>query len=451
MKGDEARRHGQAFENEVQRIARQLWPAAEFDGAAMVDGREIDGIFDTEDCRHIVEATTSRRKEKAEEDLKKLAQLVKRHGSRTATRAVRGWFVTAEEPTADQRQVANKYRDTINSLSFAQFQSRLVDSRGYLKLRDTYTFGSVRDPSNNASGEDIHYVPLDLVKAGSTELVPQSALLGLLTAGRAVVLLGDYGAGKSMTLREVYRDMKKRHLNGELSTFPVFVNLRDHYGQTDPAEILHRHARNVGFDKPSHLVRAWRAGFVHLLLDGFDEITALSIQGFWRKLKDNRHRAMTGVRRLIDEHPAPTAPKKGSGSCAGLLVAGRAHFFDSPSERRTALGLPVDRVELSLNEFTERQIAEYLATTSLSGFVPEWLPSRPLLVGYLAATRVLEDLTVRNSGGELDPVAGWDILLDRVCDREARIEAGIDGGTVRRILERLATKASEIPSFCYMK
>ena len=145
MKGDEARRHGQAFENEVQRIARQLWPAAEFDGAAMVDGREIDGIFDTEDCRHIVEATTSRRKEKAEEDLKKLAQLVKRHGSRTATRAVRGWFVTAEEPTADQRQVANKYRDTINSLSFAQFQSRLVDSRGYLKLRDTYTFGSVRD------------------------------------------------------------------------------------------------------------------------------------------------------------------------------------------------------------------------------------------------------------------------------------------------------------------
>ena len=225
----------------------------------------------------------------------------------------------------------------------------------------------------------------------------------------------------------------------ELSTFPVFVNLRDHYGQTDPSEIIHRHARNVGFEKPSHLVRAWRAGFVHLLLDGFDEITALSIQGFWRKLKDNRYRAMAGVRRLIDEHPEPTDTKKGP----GLLVTGRAHFFDSPNERRTALGLPVDSVELSLNEFTERQISEYLATTSLSGFVPEWLPSRPLLVGYLAATRVLEDLTVKGSGGELDPVAGWDILLDRVSEREARIEAGIDGGTVRRILERLATKARD--------
>ena len=443
MRGDEARRAGQDFKNEVRRIARQLWPVAEFDGAAMVDGREVDGIFDTEDCRHIVEATISRRKEKAEEDLKKLAQLVKRHGSRTGTRAVRGWFVTADEPTADQRQVANKYRDTINSLSFAQFQSRLVDSRSYLQLRDTYAFGSVRDPSTNASGAEIRYIPLDLVKAGSTELVPPRALLELLTAGCVVVILGDYGAGKSMTLREVYRDLRTRHLSGKSGTFPVFVNLRDHYGQTDPAEIIHRHARNVGFDKPSHLVRAWRAGFVHLLLDGFDEITALSIQGFWRKLQDNRHRAMAGVRRLIDEHPAPATLKRGSDSCAGLLVAGRAHFFDNPSERRTALGLPVDRVELSLNEFTEKQIAEYLATTSLSGFVPEWLPSRPLLVGYLAATRVLEDLQVEGSDGELDPAAGWDILLDRVCDREARIDAGIDGKTVRRILERLATKARD--------
>ena len=442
MRGDEARKAGQDFENEVRRIARQLWPAAEFSGAAMADGREVDGIFDTEDCRHIVEATMSRRKEKAEEDLKKLSQLVKRHGSRTATRAVRGWFVTAEEPTADQRQVANKYRDIINALSFAQFQSRLVDSRGYLRLRDEYAFGSVRDPSTNAPGAEIHYVPLDLVTTGSTELVSPSALLEFLTAGRVVVILGDYGAGKSMTLREVYRDLKKRHLSGT-STFPVFVNLRDHYGQTDPAEIIHRHARNVGFDKPSHLVRAWRAGFVHLLLDGFDEITALSIQGFWRKLKDNRHRAMTGVRRLIDEHPAPAAPRRGSDSCAGLLVAGRAHFFDNPTERRTALGLPMNRVELSLNEFTEKQITEYLATTSLSGFVPEWLPSRPLLVGYLAATQVLHDLQAEGSDEEFDPAAGWDILLDRVCDREARIEAGIDGKTVRRILERLATKARD--------
>ena len=42
---------------------------------------------------------------------------------------------------------------------------------------------------------------------------------------------------------------------------------------------------------------------------------------------------------------------------------------------------------------------------------------------------------------EESPVIGWDTLLDRITDREARIGAGIDGNTVRRILERLATKA----------
>ena len=40
----------------------------------------------------------------------------------------------------------------------------------------------------------------------------------------------------------------------------------------------------------------------------------------------------------------------------------------------------------------------------------------------------------------MDPATGWNILLDRISDREAEIEAGIDGSTVRRILERLATK-----------
>ncbi|HMD77218.1 MAG TPA: hypothetical protein VKG86_07575, partial [Terracidiphilus sp.] len=40
-----------------------------------------------------------------------------------------------------------------------------------------------------------------------------------------------------------------------------------------------------------------------------------------------------------------------------------------------------------------------------------------------------------------DPAKGWDLVIDRICAREAEIEAGIDGQTIRKILERLATKA----------
>ena len=63
---DATRQENEQFEDEVRRIARELWPDREFSGATKFDGREVDGVFETEDCIHIVEATTSRRKQKAE-------------------------------------------------------------------------------------------------------------------------------------------------------------------------------------------------------------------------------------------------------------------------------------------------------------------------------------------------------------------------------------------------
>lgn len=48
------------FEDEVRRIARELWPAAAFGGSLIVDGRERDGIFETEEFIHVIEATLLR-------------------------------------------------------------------------------------------------------------------------------------------------------------------------------------------------------------------------------------------------------------------------------------------------------------------------------------------------------------------------------------------------------
>ena len=69
---------GKDFENEVRRIARLLWPSAEFGGAAMEEGRERDGLFETEEFVHVVECTTSRSKKKAEEDLRSFRSLPER-------------------------------------------------------------------------------------------------------------------------------------------------------------------------------------------------------------------------------------------------------------------------------------------------------------------------------------------------------------------------------------
>ena len=243
-----------------------------------------------------------------------------------------------------------------------------------------------------------------------------------------------------MTLREVFRELRVAYLKNKTSKFPIYINLRDHFGQTSPAEVLERHARNIGFHHPSHLVRAWRAGYVTLIIDGFDELTTLGIQGLWKRLHDVRYRAMEVVRRFIREQP----------NDAGLILAGRAHFFDSERERKNALNLSSRFVELTLNEFNDEQIQRYLIKRGLAGSVPDWMPSRPLLVGYLAASGVLQDAFSDENGKRetltADPARGWNYVLDRVCDREAGIEAGIDGQTVRRILERLATLARQSQS-----
>jgi len=423
-----SREANEHFENEVRRIARLLWPEAQFSGAAEVDGRERDGIFITEECIHCLEATTSRKKEKAQEDIGKMAALAPKLQRNYPCKAIRCWFITQDEPTVEQRKIADQHRPLVNALSFSQFQAKLIDSKAYLSARIKYYFGSVRDPSTGDKNPTVEFIEAILSRIDSDAVISSRDLLALTKENNRLVILGDYGAGKSMVLRYLFKELSAAHNRGETPRFPVFINLRDHYGQQEPAELLERHARNVGFANPLHLVRAWRAGYVHLLLDGFDEITTLNIQGLWTKLHENRFRAMEAVRRLIREHPIE----------AGLVVAGRAHFFNNSQERHKALGLSGRFAEFSLNEFNDEQLTKYMTMSGINGTIAPWLPSRPLLVAYLAARDLLPDPLSNNA---FEPAAGWDDLLRRIASREAEIEAGIDGETVRRILERLATKA----------
>jgi hypothetical protein len=298
-----------------------------------------------------------------------------------------------------------------------------------------YPFGSVRNPADSSSQEDIEYVALDLIEYSNQAPWSLKEIREALLGAKRLIIFGDYGSGKSMTLRELFRQLRTSYLKGKTVKFPLYINLRDHFGQTNPAEVLERHARNIGFPHPSHLVRAWRAGYVTLLIDGFDELTTLGIQGLWRRLHEVRYRAMEVVRLFIKEQP----------NDAGIILAGRAHFFDSPRERKAAMYPNANFIELGLNEFNDEQIERYLTRRGLKGNVPDWMPSRPLLVGYLAASGVLTEAFSDDNANRgtlaADPAKGWDYILSRVCNREAEIEAGVDGATVRRILERLSTLA----------
>jgi len=62
----------------------------------------------------------------------------------------------------------------------------------------------------------IPYIPLGILNLASRTAVSLDAILAALLKGQDCVLLGDYGAGKSMTLRYLHGELKKRHLRGDL-------------------------------------------------------------------------------------------------------------------------------------------------------------------------------------------------------------------------------------------
>ncbi|HZZ15009.1 MAG TPA: NACHT domain-containing protein [Candidatus Sulfotelmatobacter sp.] len=351
------------FEDEVRRIARLLWPTAEFDGASISGGKERDGIFVTEECVHIVECTTSRKKDKAEEDVKKVFHLARGLRASHPQKVVKGWFVTLQEPTADQRASVEKHRDLVVAVSYDQLRSKLVDARTYLELRRKYPFGSVRDPDGHPI-DDLKFIQLDMVDKVSGEVWPLERILDVAYKPSRIVLLGDYGAGKSTTMREIFIQLARRFWNQETRQFPLLLNLRDHHGQVNPVEALERHARNIGYSSPSHLVRAWRSGLVILLLDGFDEIATSGWLNQSTKLKDLRYRAMELIRAFSMETPSNSA----------IVLAGRSHFFDSGQEMNIALSL-LNATLLYLDEFTDKQIHLFLQAQGWTGRIPAWLPA----------------------------------------------------------------------------
>ncbi len=397
----------------------------------MLAGRERDGVFETEESINFIEATVSAGTAKAREDTKKLFKAISSHNRTGTLKIAIGWFVTKNEPTADQRKEVQEHgKGQVKAVSFSQFQQSLVDVRGYLSARKTHFFGSVQSFSISSRNPDIDFVEIGIQSVSQGKVYSLSDLVHGVLGGAHFAITGQYGAGKSMTLREIFLRLEERYVQGGNSQFPVYINLREHSGQRDPVELLERHARNIGFDSPSSLIRAWRGGFVVLLIDGFDEIASLGVQGSWKKLRDLRMRALEGVRRLIRE----------STQC-GVIVAGRAHYFEDDHELCQALGLS-NATTLAIDEFTAEQVKTFLAkfpSKADNRKLPDWLPTRPLLLGYLAARGLLTE--IGDGAEELDAVEGWDYLLSRIYPREQDIETNLDGTTLRRILERIASVA----------
>ena len=169
-------------------------------------------------------------------------------------------------------------------------------------------------------------------------------ILRLLAAdhGRFILVLGDFGRGKTFALQEVARRIPGRlpHL------IPILIELRALDKAHSVDGLVAAHLANHGEElidlKAFHYML--RQGRIVLLFDGFDELVT----------RVSYDRAADHLETLLQaaEHKAK------------IVVASRTQHFKSDSQVLTALGervgLVPDRRVLSLENFTQAQIRMFL-------------------------------------------------------------------------------------------
>lgn len=430
-----------AFEDEVRRVAEAVWSLEP--GECQPEWykndpvlHELDGIVRLRDITHLIMATTSRKLDKTKGDVLKLDVAAKKEQRRDV--AVEKWLITEFQLEAEHLEYARK--SGVKALTLAHFRNRFFDGRTYISKRRVAAFGSARNLENGSitiPEDEYIELPMTVVglagsgKRGDAIEKPTTleSVVALLKDGKTVVIVGPFGAGKSLTTRELFLRLAKEHLRDSVEQVPLALNLREHWGALYGDEILERHARSIGFSPRENLTIAWRAGIATLLLDGFDELASQAIAKRSERnfMRQARYEALQAVRDLVG--------KVSAGS--GLLLCGRDHYFDDLAEMEHSLGVNRSFILVKLGEFTEAQASEFLRRRAKTTILPDWLPRKPLILGYLAHQHLLDEVL------RIDASRGfgyaWDSFLDLVCKREAEHERAVmDPNTVRHVLERVA-------------
>lgn len=141
-----------------------------------------------------------------------------------------------------------------------------------------------------------------------------------------MVLLGEFGTGKSRCLKEVFDNLIKS--DGKFA--PMAINLRDNWGIGSMSLMVRSHLEGLGLgdEVAGSVLKSVRSGNHAVLLDGFDEIGSQSWSGEASRLEQTRRLSLQGVRHVILNLGG-----------SGLLITGREHYFSSEVEMLSCLGL----------------------------------------------------------------------------------------------------------------
>ena len=413
-------------ETAVKLIASHLFnrPAR----AETINGVKCDCVLKLEaDNWVIVETTEENTLEKLRTDLAKFA-VVKPF---LVSQNIYGkcFFITRDRPNPSLVETGNGLN--VEVLSIREFSERLFNFTDYHYARSRRPFGSAVNPFSGDMDET-RYTPVLYIGEDGTSY-SLADLSDLLTNNKAIVLLGQYGTGKSRCVQEIFgrlSDSTETYIK-----YPIAINLKENWGLKRATEILTRHLSDLGLSgQIDSLMKLRDQPSICYLLDGFDEIGSQSWSDNPEKLKEVRRLSLLGVKDLVEQ-------AKG-----GLIVVGREHYFNNNDEMLRCLGLDAKDVLIvrCKDEFSEDEMQMYLTGRIDSDKFPQWLPRRPLICQVINEISIGDIKSIFSSTqGEID---FWEVLIATICEREARIHGALDPAVIKNVLLRISRKSRSKPN-----
>ena len=229
-----------SFEERVREIAGYIWgrPCV----PTRVGGVNIDGVavLDPE-IQCFVEMTENKTLNKVREDIVKL-QTAKSAAFTTGVMA-RCFCVVNGDVTPAMKDAGAPHH--IQVLSIYEFTKQFFDFSSYRHARSNAPFGSSVNPLTGEA-DDTEYVSVRYNVDGKKTDVSTSDIANYLRDGKNVILLGEYGSGKSRCIREVFKLLSQNA--DESFCYPIAIDLRKSWGLRQSGELIRRHFHDLFHD-----------------------------------------------------------------------------------------------------------------------------------------------------------------------------------------------------------
>ena len=134
------------------------------------------------------------------------------------------FFITLDNPTP--ALIAAGKAAHVKVYSAWQFLNIMLGLSDYVAARKNLAFGSAIDLYSGEPDQN-EYVQVNYF-SDSGEAYSTERIVTELVKGRTIVLIGDYGTGKSRCVKEVFAALasnQHRHFK-----YPIAINLRDNWG-----------------------------------------------------------------------------------------------------------------------------------------------------------------------------------------------------------------------------